>query len=78
MQKTKIRQNKRDEAVAIVAQALNKSKPYVRAVIADTKHIKYKGNKPNAIRKAYCYYLNTIKPKTIVTLKQYSDTIPAA
>jgi hypothetical protein len=53
-----ITRKKYDEVANIVAETFGCGDRYVRAVIADTKHTRYKGEKPQAIRKAYCYYIN--------------------
>ena len=52
-----ITRKKYDEVAKIIAETFNCTDRYVRAVVADTKHKNYKGDKPQAIRKAYCLYI---------------------
>lgn len=53
----KIKRKSYDEVAKIVSQSFNCTDRYVRAVIADSKSIRYKGIKPKAIRAAYILYL---------------------
>lgn len=62
----KITRKEYDEVAKTIALVFDCGDRYVRAVIADTRHIKYKGENPQAIRRAYCLY---VKNKHIILRK---------
>ena len=73
MKMSRIKTNKlnkrRDDNAAVIAELFNLTQDYVRKVVADTKHQRYKGDKPKEIRKAYLKYKYS-KEKIINQLKQ--------
>ena len=72
-----ITRKKYDEVANIIAQTFDCTDRYVRAVVADSKHIKYKGDKPQAIRKAYCFYIKN-KQTILRELRKIANTTKQA
>lgn len=71
---TKRKRNKVDDGYHVIAKLFNKTPNYIRLVIMDEKHIKYKGLKPQAIRRAYLKYKYS-KERLIQQLEKFK---PAA
>ncbi len=63
----------RDGASIVIANTFSVTADYVRKVIRDTNHSKYKGVKPQAIRRAYLKYKHS-KEAIIAQLQEYKRT----
>lgn len=60
----------RDSTTKVIAELFGKTPSYVSKVMADTKHIIYKGKNPMAIRQAYLEYKQEHK-RVIKKLRQF-------
>jgi len=58
-----------DDCAREIAILFNVTDDYIRKIVADTKHQRYKGEKPQAIRKAYIKYKQS-KQRIIQNLQQ--------
>lgn len=60
---------KYDDTATVIANVFKKDVSYIRKIIADTGHVRYKGKKPMQIRRAYLQYKYS-KERIIQKLQQ--------
>jgi len=74
--KTKrLHNQRRDDAATVIAELFDKTPDYIRQVIRDERHIRYKGKRSLAIRQAYLEYKNS-KQAIIAQLQHYKKNTP--